>query len=137
MTTIFRQAMELGYYFYKAINENEDIRVEDWTGPEDCATFAKVMIDYAEENDLDISFAFQDIADDIIDNLCDTTIPVIDHGYDDYCRGFLAGEIIGYPTEENLALIKEAELRWKAGDSGYYQDILNDIYSENINKIQR
>ena len=39
--------------------------------------------------------------------------------------------------EENLALIKEAELRWKSGDSGYYQDILNDIYSENINKIQR
>ncbi len=132
---LFLKAMEVGYYFDQEINSHNDDRTENWTGTEDCATFAKAILDYAEEEGCDISFAFYEIVDETITGICDGTFIVKDHGYDDYCRGFLAGEILGYPNKETMELVAEAEKRWNSHSNyGYYQEVLNEIRNEEIER---
>lgn len=47
--------------------------------------------------------------------------------WDEYCKGFLAGQILGLPTEKNMMLVDRAEELWKDVDKyGYYQDALED-----------
>ena len=123
---LFKMAMEVGYYFENEVN---DKRTEEWCGSEDCTTFTKIIVDYAKDNNCDISFAFYELADETIDGIYNGTISVDDHMWDDYCRGFLAGEIIGYPNEENMKLVKKAEKLWKDTSCGYYQDVLNKVKS--------
>ena len=127
MNNIFRKSMEVGYYFDTEFNARNDERSTEWTGSEDCATFTKIIVDYAEENGCDIDAAFNEIADETVDAICNETIPVEDHMWDDYCKGFLAGEILGYPTEENLKKVRDAEQLWKDGCYGYYQDVLCEV----------
>jgi len=127
MNNIFKKAMEVGYYFDMELNERDDDRVSEWTGSEDCATFAKIIVDYAEDNGCDINFAFYEIMDETVDGICDETISVSDHMWDDYCKGFLAGEILGYPTPETMEKVKEAEKLWKNDSYGYYQEVLNEV----------
>ena len=135
---IFTKAMEVGYYFNMEINSHNDDRTENWTGTEDCATFAKAILDFIEEEGGDVSFAFYEIADETITGICDSMFVVKDHGYDDYCRGFLAGEILGYPYPETMELVAEAEKRWNANHGcGYYQEVLNDILKEKEDQLGR
>ena len=60
----------------------------------------------------------------LLENDFDT---IEDHMWDDYCRGFLAGEIIGMPTDENLKMVRKAEKLWKDDCYGYYQDVLDEV----------
>lgn len=49
------------------------------------------------------------------------------HMWDEYCKGFLAGQILGRPIEENMILVDRAERLWKDVDKyGYYQEALED-----------
>lgn len=129
--SVFTKAMEVGYYFNMEINNRNDDRIENWTGTEECATFARAVLDFIEEEGGDVSFAFYEIVDETITGICDGTFIVKDHGYDDYCRGFLAGEILGYPYPETLELVAEAEKRWKSiSRNGCYQDVLNGVREE-------
>ena len=50
------------------------------------------------------------------------------HMWDCYCKGFLAGEILGEPTEENIMKVSKAEKLWNDTDEyGYYQEVLNAV----------
>ena len=47
--------------------------------------------------------------------------------WDEYCKGFLAEQILGRPIEENMILVDRAERLWKDIDKyGYYQEALDD-----------
>lgn len=127
MNKTYKQSMEVGYYFSREIYNNDS--VEDWYGSEECATFTKAIVDYAEENECDIDFAFYELASETVNRINDNTIPVEEHAWDDYCKGFLAGEILGYPTADNLDKAKKAEKLWNDEDSNYryYQEVLGVV----------
>ena len=128
MNKIFRQSMEVGYYFKNEVNDD---RTDDWYGSEECATFTKIILDYAKENGCDISFAFYEIMDETIEKIHNEDICVEEHMGDDYYKGFVAGEILGFPTKENLRKVGKAEKLWKDANSyGYYQEVLYDILEE-------
>lgn len=126
-TKLLPNLMEIGHLFDMEFNEKNDDRVKEWTGTEECATFARAIMDYADEHKCNIATAFYEIAEEVVSGICDGAFVIKDNGYDEYCRGFLAGEIIGFPTEENLRLAQEAEDQRKNGLYGYYQDVLNEV----------
>lgn len=125
MNKVFKQSMEVGYYFNKELYR--DNRTDDWSGSEECSTFTKIVVDYAEENECDIKTAFYKLMNETINEINNETIPTEDHMWDDYCKGFLAGEILGKPTKGNLNKVKKAEKLWENEDYGYYQEVLEEV----------
>lgn len=126
MNKTFKQSMKVGYYFYNELCN--DKRTDEWCGSEECATFTRIVVDYANKNGCAIYDAFHEIMDETINGIENETIPTEDHMWDDYCKGFLAGEILGMPTKENLAIVRDAERAWiNNTDYGYYQEVLYEV----------
>ena len=121
----FKQSMEVGYYFNEEVFNDE--RTDDWCGSEECSTFTRIIVDYAKENGCDIVEAFYKLMDETINKINSEDIPTEEHAWDDYCKGFLAGEILGMPTETNLEKVKMAEKLWLNPEYGYYQEVLNEV----------
>ena len=135
MNKIFKQSMEVGYYFSRYFLD--DVTTQDWSASEECSTFTKCVVDYGKENKCDIKTTFDKISNEIVDKIEKETIRTEDHMWDDYCKGFLAGEIIGLPTKENMKKIKRAENLWnndidKYGEHkyGYYHEVLEIVADE-------
>ena len=54
--------------------------------------------------------------------------------WDEYCKGFLAGQILRLPTEENMKLLDKAEKLWEDTEKyGYYQEALDDAVNKEDN----
>lgn len=123
MNDIFIQSMIVGAIFENKYSSYEN--VYDWTGSEECSTAAVMVIEYAKEMTVSLECAM----DVVMDNLLLNGFSIIeDHMWDDYHRGFLAGQIIGFPTEENLNKVKMAEVLWKNEEIyGYYHEVLNEV----------
>ena len=122
MKKIFINSMTIGAMFEEKYYNDE--RTEDWCGSEECSTMTKKTIDYAKENNVSLECALDIVMNKLLENDFDT---IEDHMWDDYCRGFLAGEIIGMPTDENLKMVRKAEKLWKDDCYGYYQDVLDEV----------
>lgn len=122
MTKEFNLSMEVGHLFSKKYQMNE--AVEDWTGTEECSTMTKMTVDYALNTGASLENALDVMMEEIMKNGFEE---VENHGYDDYCRGFLAGQILGQATEMNLRKVHAAEKLWETNIFGYYQDALEDV----------
>lgn len=125
MNKIFKQSMEVGYYFNKVLSD--DKITQEWNASEECSTFTKIVIDFAEANKLNIHDAFYDVMHEMIYKIEKEIIPTEEHAWDDYCKGFLAGEVFGMPTKENLKKVQKAEILWRDVDYGYYQEVLEEV----------
>lgn len=125
MNAIFIQSMEIGAIFYKQYFDDE--RVDDWCGSEECATMTKMTIEYAKENNISLECALYIVMENLLENDFDT---IEEHAWDDYCKGFLAGEVFGMPTKNNLDKVKKAEKLWKNSEYGYYQEVLQEVLDE-------
>ena len=126
MNKTFKQSMEVGCYFNEYLSN--DVTTQEWSASEECSTFAKIVVDYANENKLSIPDAFHDVMHEMIYKIEKEIIPTEDHMWDDYCKGFLAGEILGMPTKENLAKVRKAEKLWEDAEAyGYYQEVLDEV----------
>lgn len=126
MNKTFKQSMEVGYYFNKFLSN--DVTTQDWSASEECSTFTKCVIDYAEENKLKIYDVFHYILHEMIYKIEKEIIPTEEHAWDNYCKGFLAGEILGMPTKENLLKVRKAEMLWRDVDTyGYYHEVLEEV----------
>ena len=122
MNRIFKQSMEIGAIFY---NKYYDERTWEWCASDKCSTMTKMTIEYAEENNISLECALDIIIKELFENDFGA---IEDHLWDDYCKGFLAGEIIGMPTRENIKKVKEAEELWEDVETyGYYQEVLNEV----------
>ena len=129
MNNIFKYSMKVGCLFNKELNN--DPRTEDWCGSEECSVFTKNIVDYAQTNNCDIESVFYLLMNRVVNEINSKDTPAADHMWDDYCRGFLAGEFFGLPTKENLSKVQKAEILWeKASTYGYYQEVLT-IVSDN------
>ena len=128
MNEIFKKSMEVGYYFNE--NLSNDVTTQEWSASEECSTFTKIVVDYAKENKCNILDAFYDVMHEMIYKIDKEIIPTEDHMWDDYCKGFLAGEILGLPTKDNLKKVRKAEKLWKDSCYGYYQEVLEEVAEE-------
>lgn len=127
VSKIYQQSMIIGNFFKKNLQKKYEDEVEDWCGTEECATFAEVVIRLVDTTSIGIEDASK-----FVMNLIESTFVfnADDHGYDDYARGFLAGEVFGIPTAKALKKVEEAEALWNKDNGkkyGYYQDVLNEI----------
>lgn len=123
---LFKRAMEVGHLFWKRYERDE--RTYEWNASEDCCLFCKTIIEKAEENKCSIDVTFNEYAEALIDeiNNIETELPC--HMWDELCKGFIAGEILGEPTAENLNKVKKAEKLWEDVDTyGYYQEVINEV----------
>lgn len=126
---IFECSMLIGNRFKQTVMKNEETR--DWTGTGECAAFTRLMYEMLQNLNMSMEMAF-DVAMSIVEkNGFKPNLP--DYGYDDFARGFLAGEVFGKPTEENMRKVKIAEEKWHSDNGtkyGYYQEVLNEVNSD-------
>lgn len=122
---IFERSMEIGHLFnVNGYNNSEE--TEDWTCSEECSTLANLAILTVDTTGVKTVDALATNVGVIIGN----KVNIVDHSWDDYCRGFLAGQIIGEPTEENIKKAKEADSLWfndDEGKYGYYHEVLEEV----------
>lgn len=123
---LLKKAMVVGHLFWKKYQYDE--KTYEWNASEECSLFCETIIKKAEINKCSIEGIFNEYAEELIDQINNIKTEVSCHMWDEYCKGFLAGEILGYPNEENMELVKEAEKLWENTDVyGYYQEVLNDV----------
>lgn len=137
LSDIYKGCMIIGNYFskhYKNIKENDDWDgTEDWSGTIECATYAEAVYHLANN----INVGMETACKIVIDMIKEVGFyQKTDHGWDDYTRGFLAGEVFGIPTESAVQKAILAEIKWK-NDSrkanpkfGYYQEVLDEVNNE-------
>ena len=116
-------AMRIGCLFNDR-GYNEDNRTEEWTCSEECATVAVHAASLCEEKGLSLPATL----DAAVNGVLDKKVEVRDCGWDDMCRGFLAGQILGPPTKENVSKAELAERLWYDAEKyGYYHQCLEDV----------
>lgn len=125
---LFRDSMKIGCLFNEKY-ENSEL-TDDWNASEECCEFVENIMDYAELCDKNIADVFESDAYrfilDINERRKKHSFP--SHMWDEICKGFLAGQILGMPTELNLRKVEEAEKLWEDTDAyGYYQEVLNEV----------
>lgn len=121
MTNIYLTSMEIGNYWDKMYYD--DITAE-WSASVECATITKAACDLIEM----FNCSVKDAVDAVMDLELEYGIHnVDDHMWDDYYRGFVAGQLIGAPNTKTLKVAKEAEKIYNDDtkfEYGYYQDIV-------------
>lgn len=124
---IYRRSMEIGNRF----SEYETEETYNWSGSEECATLADLVIYMGDICGIKISEAIPAIMDLILGGY----IKIQDHMWDDYCKGFLAGRILGEPNETNIQKAIKADELWNHDDGskyGYYQEALNEANLQSV-----
>lgn len=116
---LYKKAMEIGCLFWKKYKDDE--RVYEWNATVECSNFCESIIRLSNNTGKSINEVFFDTSEQIIETINNETMEIIDHDWDEYCKGFLAGEILGMPTKENMKLVTEAEKLWEDTKYGYYQ----------------
>ena len=133
MSDEFLVSMIVGNFFSKnLVNRKDDkyiydIDSEEWNGSEECATFAEAVYHLATTIDVGVEHISRTVYDMIME--CGFS-KVTDHGWDDFTRGFLAGQRFGIPTNKTLAKVAKAETLWfgdMSGNYGYYQEVLDEV----------
>lgn len=125
---LFRNSMKIGCLFNEKYGNSE--LTDDWNASEECCEFVEHIMDYAELCDKNIADVFESDAYRFILDINEwrKKYSFPSHMWDEICKGFLAGQILGMPTELNLRKVEEAEKLWEDPDTyGYYQEVLNEV----------
>lgn len=131
LNDVYKGCMIIGNFFKKHYADIEE--TEDWSGTEECATYAEAVYHLSNNINIGMETACKIVFDMVEEN---GFYQITDHGWDDYTKGFLAGEIFGIPTEAAIQKAVLAEIKWK-NDSrkanpkfGYYQEVLDEVSNE-------
>lgn len=122
---LYKKAMEIGYLFNKKYMNDE--RTYEWSCSVECSMFCEYIIGVSREINNSIKEAFDMASESYIIGIKNNIFITKDHDWDEYCKGFLAGEILGMPTEENMELVRKAEKLWHDTSYGYYQEVLEEV----------
>ena len=120
----YQICMGIGDLFEKIYGDIE--AVKNWSASEECATVAQIVYELLKHLDIPCAVALGLVMMYATKGVYN----VDDHMWDDYCKGFLAGQILGEPNPENLQKAFRAEEMWKydVGEKyGYYQEVLNEV----------
>lgn len=121
---LYKKSMEIGVLFDSKYKNDERT---DWNASEGCAEFCRYIIEEAAATEYPIRDVFLRSAEYYIGVINNYGVDIKDHDWDEYCKGFLAGEILGMPTEENMELVNKAEKLWEDTSYGYYQEVLEEV----------
>lgn len=116
--------MEIGVLFDSKYKNDERT---DWNASEGCAEFCRYIIEEAAATEYPIRDVFLRSAEYYIGVINNYGVDIKNYDWDEYCKGFLAGEILGMPTEENMELVNKAEKLWEDTSYGYYQEVLEEV----------
>ena len=122
---LYKKAMEVGYLFNKKYFD--DYRTQEWNAMVECSDFCECIIKSSNNTGKSINDVFFATSEQNIEAINNKTTEIVDHGWDEYCKGFLAGEILGMPTENNMKLVGKAEKLWEDTTYGYYQEVLEEV----------
>ena len=122
---LYKKAMEVGCLFWNKYENDE--RVCEWNAMVECSDFCERIIKSSNDTGKSINDVFFSTSEQCIEAINNEITDIIDHGWDEYCKGFLAGEILGMPTENNMKLVGEAEKLWEDTTYGYYQEVLEKV----------
>jgi hypothetical protein len=132
LSEIYKKCMRIGYWLNLKWGDDED--VSNWSASTEWATVVKAIYYLSITFDYSVELIMDNVMDMALDSETIFRGNPEDHGWDDYCRGFLAGQIFGMPTTENIKLAEKAEELWNADDGtryGYYQEVLEEIREDN------
>lgn len=122
---VYELCMLIGNIFNQKYRNND--KVYDWHGSEECATVAELTCDLITVLNTTVEQAFDLVMESVLTN---GFKKVDDHAWDFYTRGFLAGQILGDPTEDNMKKAEKADEIWDndyEGKYGYYQEVLEEV----------
>ena len=122
---LYKKAMEIGYLSWNKYKNDE--RVWEWNAMVECSEFCERIIKSSNDTGKSINDVFFNTSEQNIEAINNETTEIVDHGWDEYCKGFLAGEILGMPTENNMKLVDKAEKLWEDTTYGYYQEVLEEV----------
>ena len=121
---VYEACMLIGNRFnQKYLNEY----TQDWSGSEECATVARLTYELMTIINISMERALDVVMENIMAN---GFREVEDHAWDWYCRGFLAGQILGIPTQDNIKKTYRADELWNDDDCckyEYYQEVLEEV----------
>lgn len=121
---LFKKSMEIGALFDSKYKNDERT---DWIASEECAEFCRYIIEEAVATNQPVKDIFCQSGEHFIEIINNNGSGIKSHGWDEYCKGFLAGEILGMPTKENMKLVTEAEKLWEDPKYRYYQEVLEEV----------
>lgn len=121
---LFKKSMEIGALFDSKYKNDERT---DWIAGEGCAEFCRYIIEEAAATNQPVKDIFCHSGEHFIEIINNNRSDIKSHDWDEYCKGFLAGEIFGMPTKENMKLVNEAEKLWEDTSYGYYQEVLEEV----------
>lgn len=121
---IFKKSMEIGALFDSKYKNDERT---DWNASEGCAEFCRYIIEEAAATNQPVKDVFDQSGEHFIEIINNNRSDIKSHDWDEYCKGFLSGEILGMPTKENMKLVNEAEKLWEDTSYGYYQEVLEEV----------
>lgn len=122
---LYKKAMEVGCLFRNKYEDDE--RVYEWNAMVECSEFCERIIKSSNNTGKSINDVFFATSEQNIEAINNETTEIVNHGWDEYCKGFLAGEILGMPIENNMKLVNKAENLWKDTSYGYYQEVLEEV----------
>ena len=126
----FKSSMKIGFWFTRDYWETEIEEVRDWAASEECATLTKLIYKTHKILGIELSDAYKKIMNIVKENGYKLDL-VEDHMWDNYAKGFIAGEKFGLPTKENMELVKKANILWDSDEEyGYYQEVCDIITGE-------
>ena len=126
----FKSSMVIGHLFLE--NWMEETNPLDWHASEECATITKLAYKMHKILGIELEDAFNEVMYNVRENKYKLG-KVEDHMYDDYAKGFIAGQKFGLPTKENMELVKKANALWENDNGeqyGYYQEVCDQINHE-------
>lgn len=123
----YKRSMDIGNQF----SEYETEATKVWLGSEECATLADLVIYMSDTCGVKLTEAIP-IA---IDLILGGYVRIKEHMWDDYCRGFLVGQVFGELNDKNLQRVMKVEKLWNNDDGskyGYYQEALNEANLQSV-----
>lgn len=120
MNDIYKKSM----YIACKVNKNKKLKnlTKNWCGTEECRAFTRIMISAIDYKNEEISI------NDLILNAINAINDINEGEYDEYAKGFIAGEMLGIPTEKIEEIYKEIEKEWKENmDIGYYPEAIQNV----------
>ena len=122
MTNQYLKAMAVG----AKLKNNKMLydMTDKWYGSEQCRIFTQIMVNAIDFKNN--ACTVEDLMYAIIDGINNIEISQ----YNDYARGYIAGERIGVPTNKNKKIVYEIENIWSKDNGekwGYYQELVNEV----------
>lgn len=122
----YKDSMKIGYIIEKIENTHEEYReiTDKWYASEHLSELCEIITQDEKKKQKIINPNSEDALITVMKTIKEIKDkPCKDHGWDDYNRGVIAGQIFGDLTIKNIQKVLVAEELWYDLRFGYYQEV--------------